>query len=76
MKIGIAGTGRMGAAIGERLMAEGHDLVVWNRTTEKTRPLVEAGATEAATPADLARQDYLKDSPAADPRPHPREFAP
>jgi len=56
MKIGIAGTGRMGAAIGERLMAEGYDLVVWNRTRDKTKPLVEAGASEAATPADLARQ--------------------
>jgi len=56
MKIGIAGTGRMGAAIGERLMAEGYDLVVWNRTKDKTKPLVEAGASEAATPADLASQ--------------------
>lgn len=56
MKIGIAGTGRMGGAIGERLMAEGYDLVVWNRTRDKTKPLVEAGASEAATPADLARQ--------------------
>lgn len=56
MKIGIAGTGRMGAAIGERLMAEGYDLVVWNRTKDKTRPLVDAGAVEAATPAELASQ--------------------
>mgnify|MGYP002278903760 CR=1 FL=1 len=56
MKIGIAGTGRMGAAIGERLLAEGHDLVVWNRTRDKTKLLVEAGAAEAETPAALAGQ--------------------
>lgn len=56
MKIGIAGTGRMGAAIGERLIAEGYDLVVWNRTKDKTKPLIEAGASEAATLADLASQ--------------------
>jgi len=56
MKIGIAGTGRMGAAIGERLMAEGHELVVWNRTRDKTEPLVAAGAAEAASPAELASQ--------------------
>jgi 3-hydroxyisobutyrate dehydrogenase len=56
MKIGIAGTGRMGAAIGERLIAEGYELVVWNRTKDKARPLVEAGAAEAATPADLGKQ--------------------
>ena len=32
MKIGIAGTGRMGAAIALRLMDVGHDVTVWNRT--------------------------------------------
>jgi len=56
MKIGIAGTGRMGAVIGERLLAEGYDLVVWNRTRDKTKSLVAAGASEATTPADLAGQ--------------------
>ena len=54
MKIGIAGTGRMGAAIGERLMSLGHELEVWNRTAEKTRPLAAAGAKVAATSAQLA----------------------
>jgi 3-hydroxyisobutyrate dehydrogenase len=54
MKIGIAGTGRMGAAIAQRLLGLGHDLTVWNRTAEKTRPLVVAGARVAATPAPLA----------------------
>ncbi len=54
MKIGIAGTGKMGTAIGERLMAEGDDLIVWNRTMERTRPLAEAGAAVAANPAELA----------------------
>jgi len=56
MKIGIAGTGRMGAAIGERLMAEGYDVVVWNRTREKTKALVDAGAVEAKSPTELASQ--------------------
>ncbi len=54
MKIGIAGTGRMGAAIAQRLMSLGHELAVWNRTPEKTRPLAAAGARVAATPAQLA----------------------
>jgi len=53
MKIGIAGTGRMGAAIGERLMAEGYELVVWNRTKDKLKPLIDAGAVSAATPSEL-----------------------
>lgn len=54
MKIGIAGTGRMGAAIAGRLMGCGHELIVWNRTAEKTRALAAAGAKVAATPAQLA----------------------
>jgi 3-hydroxyisobutyrate dehydrogenase len=54
MRIGIAGLGRMGAAMGLRLMEVGHEVVVWNRTAEKTAPLTAAGATLAVSPADLA----------------------
>lgn len=54
MKIGIAGTGRMGTAIARRLMGFGHEVTVWNRTAEKTRALAAAGAKVAATPAQLA----------------------
>ena len=53
MHIGIAGIGNMGSNIGARLMEVGHTLTVWNRTTEKTKPLAEAGAAVAKTPADL-----------------------
>ena len=51
MKIGIAGTGRMGAAMAVRLMNCGHELTVWNRTAEKTAALAAAGAKVAVTPA-------------------------
>jgi 3-hydroxyisobutyrate dehydrogenase len=54
MQIGIAGLGRMGAAIGARLIEVGHGLAVWNRSTAKAKALVDAGATLAATPAELA----------------------
>ena len=54
MKIGIAGTGRMGTAIAQRLLGLGHEVAVWNRTAEKTRPLAAAGAKVAATPSQLA----------------------
>jgi 3-hydroxyisobutyrate dehydrogenase len=53
MHIGIAGIGNMGSSIGARLMEVGHELTVWNRTAEKTKPLAEAGAAVAKTPADL-----------------------
>jgi 3-hydroxyisobutyrate dehydrogenase len=54
MNVGIAGTGRMGEAIGFRLMDLGHELTVWNRTAEKTKALAAAGAKVAASPAVLA----------------------
>src|SRR3989441_12679054 len=44
----------MGAAIGQRLMSLGHELAVWNRTTEKTRALAAAGAKVAVSPSQLA----------------------
>ncbi len=54
MHIGIAGVGRMGANMGLRLMETGSTLTVWNRSPDKPKPLVEAGASVAKTPAELA----------------------
>ena len=53
MKVGVCGTGRMGSAIAQRLMAVGHDIAVWNRDSAKTRPLVDAGAKLLGSPAAL-----------------------
>src|SRR3974390_1487301 len=53
MQIGLAGAGAMGSAIAGRLIEVGHQVTGWNRTAEKTNPLVDAGAKVAATPADL-----------------------
>jgi 3-hydroxyisobutyrate dehydrogenase len=54
MHIGLAGIGKMGSNIGPRLMECGHKLTVWNRTGDKTKPLVDAGASSTKTPAELA----------------------
>ena len=35
-----------------RLLAAGHELSVWNRTEERTKPLLREGAIAAATPAE------------------------
>lgn len=59
MRVGIAGTGRMGSAMATRLMSLGHELIVWNRTAEKTEPLAAAGARVASTPAELASSSEL-----------------
>lgn len=54
MKIGVAGLGRMGAAIAKRLIECGHEVAVWNRSPGKAAPLVALGARESASPAALA----------------------
>jgi 3-hydroxyisobutyrate dehydrogenase len=54
MRVGVAGVGRMGAAIALRLMETGHALTVWNRSAEKTKPLANVGAQVAKSPAELA----------------------
>jgi len=50
MKVGIAGIGKMGSAIGLRLLYLGYELTVWNRTAERARPLLDAGAQWAPSP--------------------------
>src|SRR5438270_11386031 len=54
MQIGIAGLGRMGAAIAARLIEVGHMLTVWNRSSEKAKSLEAAGAALARSPGELA----------------------
>lgn len=41
------------------LLKAGYDLTVWNRTRERTAPLVEEGALSAASVADLARSTSI-----------------
>jgi 3-hydroxyisobutyrate dehydrogenase len=53
-KIGFLGLGEMGTPIATRLLRAGHDLTVWNRSTEKTVPLASEGAVVAPSPADAA----------------------
>ena len=54
MNVGVAGLGKMGAAMALRLIEVGHQVTVWNRSADKAKPLAAAGATVAATPAELA----------------------
>jgi 3-hydroxyisobutyrate dehydrogenase len=54
MHVGVAGLGNMGSAIAGRLIETGHTVTVWNRTTEKCKPVAAAGAHVAANSAALA----------------------
>jgi len=51
-KLAFLGLGQMGTPIATRLIEAGHDLTVWNRTGAKTRPLIDKGASAAASPAE------------------------
>ena len=53
-RIGFAGLGAMGAGIAQRLMDAGYDVVGWNRTEDRARPLLDAGMGWADTPRELA----------------------
>lgn len=55
MKLGFCGLGLMGAAMARRLLAAGHDVKVWNRSSAKLAPLLDLGAHAADTPAAAAR---------------------
>jgi 6-phosphogluconate dehydrogenase len=53
MKIGIAGLGKMGGRMAEKLVLEGQDVTVWNRTHEKAVELAEKlGGHENISVAD------------------------
>jgi 6-phosphogluconate dehydrogenase len=56
MKIGMIGLGRMGGNMTQRLLAAGHEVVVYSRHREHLVPLVAIGAAGATTYEDLARQ--------------------
>lgn len=59
MNIGFIGLGAMGRPMAHNLIAAGFDVTVWNRSGDKCRPLVEAGATQAESPIDCAKADVL-----------------
>jgi len=54
VKIGFVGLGRMGQAMAHRLLEAGCEVLVFNRTPEKTKPLAAAGAAVAESVAEAA----------------------
>lgn len=54
--VAVVGLGAMGSRVAGRLLAAGHELVVWNRTRERAAQLVRAGAVAVESPADAARR--------------------
>lgn len=50
--IGFLGLGAMGSAMARRLLEQGHDVTVWNRSDGPVDELVAAGARRATTAAE------------------------
>ncbi|HOI52607.1 MAG TPA: NAD(P)-dependent oxidoreductase [Azonexus sp.] len=66
MKIGFIGLGIMGRPMALNLLKGGHQVSVWARRAESMQPLLDAGASGAASLADVARGQELVISMVAD----------
>jgi 3-hydroxyisobutyrate dehydrogenase len=54
-RIGFCGLGTMGSAMSANVRRAGFEVTVWNRTPGRAESLLELGAREAMTPADVGR---------------------
>ncbi|NER19457.1 MAG: NAD(P)-dependent oxidoreductase [Symploca sp. SIO1C2] len=55
-RIAVLGMGAMGSRIAQKLLKTNHQVIVYNRTADKAKPLVEQGAIYAAKPREAAEQ--------------------
>ena len=67
-RIGFIGLGLMGSGMSMNLLRAGFPLTVWNRTSSKVKPLLDAGAEGAGSPREVAERsdvvvDIVTDSP-------------
>ncbi|MBN35604.1 MAG: 6-phosphogluconate dehydrogenase [Rhodospirillaceae bacterium] len=59
-KVSVLGLGNMGAAIAWAFHKANHDLVVWNRSSERSRPFADADITVAENPVDaIAASSFI-----------------
>ncbi len=54
LTVAVIGLGRMGTGMAQNIQKAGYPLIVYNRTTSKTDPFVNAGARAAASPREAA----------------------
>jgi 3-hydroxyisobutyrate dehydrogenase len=57
--IGFIGLGIMGQGMSQNLLRAGFVVNVWNRTSRRMDPLIEAGADGCANPADVAAKSDI-----------------
>ncbi len=70
MRVGFIGLGSMGSGMAANLVRAGHEVVVFNRSRDKARPLADLGATVAGSIAEACGGEavvtMLADDRAAD----------
>lgn len=69
-RIAVLGLGAMGSRMAGRLLQAGHSVTVWNRNPAAAQALVDAGARQARTPREAAKDAevviaMLRDDPAS-----------
>jgi 6-phosphogluconate dehydrogenase len=64
MKIGIAGLGKMGGRMAEKLVKEGQEVVVWNRTHEKAEALAQKLSESSNISVADSIEELVKSLPA------------
>ncbi len=57
--VSVIGLGAMGAKLALALINSGRQVFVWNRDRSKATPIVEAGATLAASAGDAVRASLV-----------------
>lgn len=66
MEVGFIGLGLMGRPMALNLIKAGHTVHVWSRRRESMQPLLDAGAGDCASAADVARRASVTISMVAD----------
>ena len=59
MNVGFIGLGHMGSGMAANLVKAGHTVTVYNRTPERTEPLVALGAKAAKNLAEACKGDAV-----------------
>jgi 3-hydroxyisobutyrate dehydrogenase-like beta-hydroxyacid dehydrogenase len=59
MQLGVIGLGNIGSAIASNLIADRHEVCVFDSAKSRCEPLVAAGASAAAGPAEVARRSEI-----------------
>ncbi|MGI8518996.1 MAG: NAD(P)-dependent oxidoreductase [Actinomycetota bacterium] len=65
--VAVVGLGEMGARFAKRFLDEGHEVIVWSRSSDKALPLIALGAEPAADPAEAARRAEVVVTMVSDP---------